>query len=723
MSNTKKVNLYTIILLFCASVYGQKSIENPDTGISRYPGSITKIEVLENETLLHLKLKGKPGKAIPAHKDAYIEDFETKTKLKVVKAEGIDLNTKTPIPKTGEINYILHFPKLRATTQAIDFRLEEGKISWFFYAIFLGEKQEVVPKAVKDWLSKEVSKSTKKPLENYDTKDFFNKNTARLVGYIKGYSPRLGFTTGIIHTTNNITKEDYPLVVPIAENGRFEVDVSLSHPSYFSLKFGKIKWCSVYLEPEQTLAVVVGAKDTYLGPLAEITKNLSGFRLIRMSSRNFKKHVTTSTPDEFKKRQLAIYKRNVAKIEAYLEANTIKPNSKSAILLQHKNEMVNASKLIDFESYRKRALKKDSTNLVLKTKVSKTYYDFLEDIDFNAKSLLVLEDFSSFINRLAYANPLRIYPQRNIKNPKKTFTTYLKEEGIKITDTDSANQANFDRKKISSQKAYNAYSDKFSAVYKKAKLEYNAKYVTPLLEDGIDTFLLEKWRLKDSVLINTLKKDKGLVYDITKIRALDFDLKKINNAEKARTYWEALSKQIEHPFLREEGRRLVTKMYPDIPQISKTGIDGKANGTLKIEPIAYTLPDGKGKTIFKKLIAPHKGKILFVDFWATWCAPCVSSIKKMKETRSDYANHKDFDFVFITDTSSPEKAYNTFVADQDLKNTTRLSEDEFNYLRQLFEFNGIPRYILVDKNGNVVNKNFPIHNFYRLLDSILETYK
>ena len=43
-------------------------------------------------------------------------------------------------------------------------------------------------------------------------------------------------------------------------------------------------------------------------------------------------------------------------------------------------------------------------------------------------------------------------------------------------------------------------------------------------------------------------------------------------------------------------------------------------------------------------------------------------------------------------------------------NLFRLPEDEYNYLRQLFKFNGIPRYVMLDRDGNVVDDNFPGHN-------------
>lgn len=84
----------------------------------------------------------------------------------------------------------------------------------------------------------------------------------------------------------------------------------------------------------------------------------------------------------------------------------------------------------------------------------------------------------------------------------------------------------------------------------------------------------------------------------------------------------------------------------------------------------------------------------------------------MKGTREKYLGNKELEFVFITDEkSSPAKDYAKFVNEQALKNTFKLSEDDFFYLRELFQFNGIPRYVLLGKDGKVLNNNFEMHNF------------
>ena len=90
----------------------------------------------------------------------------------------------------------------------------------------------------------------------------------------------------------------------------------------------------------------------------------------------------------------------------------------------------------------------------------------------------------------------------------------------------------------------------------------------------------------------------------------------------------------------------------------------------------------------------------------------VSDVRIFPADQLQEAITSDFDFVFITDDrTSPRNDYDKFVAEQELKNIHRISADEMNYLRQLFKFNGIPRYIVINKEGKVWNDDFQMHNF------------
>lgn len=97
------------------------------------------------------------------------------------------------------------------------------------------------------------------PSTDYGT-DFFRKDTAHLRGFLKGYDPRAGFSTGMIYTGNELTREDYPTVIQIHPDGRFEADFLLNHPweGYISSKRTSIPF---YIEPGETLFISLDWED------------------------------------------------------------------------------------------------------------------------------------------------------------------------------------------------------------------------------------------------------------------------------------------------------------------------------------------------------------------------------------------------------------------------------------------------------------------------------
>ena len=114
------------------------------------------------------------------------------------------------------------------------------------------------------------------------------------------------------------------------------------------------------------------------------------------------------------------------------------------------------------------------------------------------------------------------------------------------------------------------------------------------------------------------------------------------------------------------------------------------------------VPKNAGDKVFDAIIEKYKGKVVYVDFWATWCAPCRSGIERIKPLKEEMAS-ENVAFVYITNQTSPKTTYDNMIPTIKGEHY-RVSADEWNILSGMFKISGIPHYVLVGKNGRVINR-------------------
>ena len=116
----------------------------------------------------------------------------------------------------------------------------------------------------------------------------------------------------------------------------------------------------------------------------------------------------------------------------------------------------------------------------------------------------------------------------------------------------------------------------------------------------------------------------------------------------------------------------------------------------------------------KKSLASFKGKYVYIDLWATWCGPCIMQIPFLKTLEKEYHN-KNIEFVSISSDEArrsggsweaAEKKWRDFVKERNLTGVQLWAGQDISF-QQAYQVTGIPRFILIDKEGNIVNANAP----------------
>lgn len=161
----------------------------------------------------------------------------------------------------------------------------------------------------------------------------------------------------------------------------------------------------------------------------------------------------------------------------------------------------------------------------------------------------------------------------------------------------------------------------------------------------------------------------------------------------------------------EEHKKKITELYnylsalePGKPSPKFENYENYAGGTTSLDDL--------------------KGKYVYIDVWATWCGPCKGQIPFLKEVEKKY-HGKKIEFVSISvDTRKDHDTWKQMVQDEELTGVQLFADNAFNSeFIQAYKIRGIPQFILLDPDGNIVEANAPRPSDEKLIALLNSTLK
>jgi len=153
---------------------------------------------------------------------------------------------------------------------------------------------------------------------------------------------------------------------------------------------------------------------------------------------------------------------------------------------------------------------------------------------------------------------------------------------------------------------------------------------------------------------------------------------------------------------KQYGKYLLTSDQANRANSIKTALAKKATAAGG-QAVNFTYPDLNGK---QTSLTDFKGKVVLVDVWATWCGPCKGELPHLKKLEEEM-HGQDVLFLSVSvDEQKDHQKWKDFVASEKLGGV-QLFASGWSDIAKFYDIKGIPRFMVFDKQGNIVSTDAP----------------
>ncbi len=549
----------------------------------------------------------------------------------------------------------------------------------------------------------------------------FNAGKAVYKGYINGYHPKMD-ATGMVYVNNIVTHNQDSYLITIDPEGTFEIEFPMIYPQEVFVRMLDMNE-SVFLEPGKSTFHYINLleyhsrnsdagqndkqtwKMLYMGDCARINTDLQMMGHINyFNYREVQKKILDMSIEEYKAHCLNIMEKEQADLEKFASNHAV---SKKAIqVMQFKIPYNCYRNILSYKftmssAYRKKHnIPREQREIPLEIEQpGPGFYDFIDPSELNNPlSLIAGSIYGNLINRIRFADCVRPGPNYFYVS----IMNAIQEKEIEISEQ---------QRTLLNRLINCTTNDCIKDIIRNDTA-------------SLHSFFREHPDLVDSVRRNDYKDFQRVnwnkYFGLAEGFATDiFDAQYMCNMMKGRN--QPLSGEDKEELRNQVSNEFMVSYLMQYSQNLEDEIARKMEENKnKTGYVVNETPDTEGDKLFDAIMQKYKGKLVFVDFWATWCSPCRSGIERMKPLKEELKD-RDIAFVYITNPTSPSDTWNMMVPDIKGEHY-RVAQDEWNHFASKFNISGIPHYLLVDRDGTVVKDKLYFASSNRELKSLLEEY-
>jgi thiol-disulfide isomerase/thioredoxin len=487
-----------------------------------------------------------------------------------------------------------------------------------------------------------------------------------IIGHINKYKGE--FETGSITVVDAVTRMNNQELLSIDSTGNFKTSFDLVCPTMFSyIQIGR-SFFFLYLVPGETYTITINENGTHVfsGENSELNNDLYELNTAIISK--FKKEQDKlnlyyqNDKNDFQSFEIFcddLLKRKLSFVDEYCKKHEISKKATDLIKLDLKYEPAWALigyRVVSSNTYKKR------------NGLSPDFYHHLYDrFQINNPEAIACKNYSNYITNIRDITLEEYFDNNNgiIEYLKKTNRFSDRELFLisKHLNKDTT---------ITKTKEYTGFYDEHSG----GITLFRSKYLTKTLLDSVSYF------------------PSGIGRDLIISQGISFFYFQ-NQISPSPDEWIRMDSLIYN--------KNILIYLKKIDQFNQAKASKPINNNTNILP---PLLKNETDKVFEKVIGKYTGKVVYIDFWATWCGPCKQEIPHSKVLSSHFAV-KDVIFLDLCCQSDKKNWEAAIKAEQMIGDHYLLSTDEYNILSKLFNIQGVPTYALIDKKGNIINKNAP----------------